>query len=900
MHSDCGRELLSYLKDIFRAIFRIGADAKVRRPLRGRLSSHEALVSCPAACEDSARVSSVAMKLSAGRCHWAEKPFSVWCHRSLVQLMVLKASNAPTASALAAAAAVRAVQTATQLPNAVAEASAGTPVERLATSSMAATAPSPGTKGPRAPEFFSIADKDDDSPPTSPRNFNTIPLDGSARSGEVGERPLEKLIAKGGLTEKELRDFEEIQASFDQFRARQTEVERSVNHLLQRLNRRIQVPSSVASSECGDASDADSLGRTEDGLSFLDSCLGSRPGTPLSANSPLGSPRDRISLPLGLPSMPSMPSMPASGSLSDGARRFDGTNPRGSESGDLRPSRAAPVTAESQTRLDKEAKAWVQEDLQQEVKSLAAPSWQQFDGCLLRLFFARLMFEDLQQEVKSLAAPSWQQRMEAVAPALAESSREGVEELEGAGTEQTVPRRTAWPLLETSGSEQVQEVAPHETRLAGSPGGSISPSSPVPAHTEHDRLPQFGSPGVCDETDAVADEEPDLANWYGWTVVATAEGRLFFFHEVRQQSQWHQPAELNPILGVWKEARDETNQGSNVTFWRNDLLRISLWKDPRETSNIFQAAMDGNLFFLQLYSQVSGDLDCTDHRRCSALHYACAGGSAPSTLFLLQQRAMVDRGDVTSTTPLMLACRYGYAGVLKVLLDAQANPCIADHQGQAPLHQAADLGQLDCLHLLLLCGAQAQQRNYQGETALDIAQRKRHLNCLTLLRRHDHFAEHERPQMSQGPYDFSESQAKSATDKAAGLTPWEMADEAESAPWVSAYQEVAANDLIGFPDRYPRYPEIEADSSSDNSDQYTEATDTPRHYRPEAGLLSTLRRRLFPIQADLGLPNRFRFNKATQQWELPSGEADVGLLNCNLLVFAKERLNFGGDEDIGA
>eukprot|EP00435_Cladocopium_sp_Y103_P031422 s27_g7.t5 len=67
MHSDCGRELLSYLKDIFRAIFRIGADAKVRRPLRGRLSSHEALVSCPAACEDSARVSSVAMKLSAGR-----------------------------------------------------------------------------------------------------------------------------------------------------------------------------------------------------------------------------------------------------------------------------------------------------------------------------------------------------------------------------------------------------------------------------------------------------------------------------------------------------------------------------------------------------------------------------------------------------------------------------------------------------------------------------------------------------------------------------------------------------------------------------------------------------------------------------------------------------------------
>ena len=65
--------------------------------------------------------------------------------------------------------------------------------------------------------------------------------------------------------------------------------------------------------------------------------------------------------------------------------------------------------------------------------------------------------------------------------------------------------------------------------------------------------------------------DADFVGWYGWTValslallsfrvrflieVATAEGRLFFFHEERRISQWHQPTELEPILGVWKQVR---------------------------------------------------------------------------------------------------------------------------------------------------------------------------------------------------------------------------------------------------------------------------------------------------------------------------------------------------------
>ena len=55
-------------------------------------------------------------------------------------------------------------------------------------------------------------------------------------------------------------------------------------------------------------------------------------------------------------------------------------------------------------------------------------------------------------------------------------------------------------------------------------------------------------------------------------------------------------------------------------YWRNEKLGVSSWKDPRRTTNLFQvrleprnavvqAALDGNLFFLQLYTEVGGFLD---------------------------------------------------------------------------------------------------------------------------------------------------------------------------------------------------------------------------------------------------------------------------------------------------
>lgn len=232
-------------------------------------------------------------------------------------------------------------------------------------------------------------------------------------------------------------------------------------------------------------------------------------------------------------------------------------------------------------------------------------------------------------------------------------------------------------------------------------------------------------------------DEEVLVRWQGWTVVATQEGRLFFHHEPRSLSQWHQPPELRDVLGEWTEVTEEGGaEGPPVCYWRNDLLRISLWKDPRATTNIFQAALDGNIFFIKLYAEVEGQMNVVDPKGRSALHYASAGGATQSVGLLLQTRAEVDRRDEANSTPLIFACRYGYASVVKVLLDARADLNAAQLGGNTALHEASELGQLDCLHLLLLNGANATAVNADCDAPADVALKKRHMSCVTLLRRH--------------------------------------------------------------------------------------------------------------------------------------------------------------------
>merc|ERR1712176_1665839 len=111
---------------------------------------------------------------------------------------------------------------------------------------------------------------------------------------------------------------------------------------------------------------------------------------------------------------------------------------------------------------------------------------------------------------------------------------------------------------------------------------------------------------------------------------------------------------------------------SGGRYWRNELLGVSSWKDPRRSTSLFQAALDGNLFFLQLYAEVGGFLDAVDAKGRTALHYNCAGGCTQAVLYLLQKKANVDLADPVGSTPLHWACRYGHAPIVRILLEAKS------------------------------------------------------------------------------------------------------------------------------------------------------------------------------------------------------------------------------------
>lgn len=759
--------------------------------------------------------------------------------------------------------------------------------------------------GVSAPEVFSMAagDDDDNILAGSPSQWNTIPLEG------LDDDEVDEPEDPSALSIDEQQQYEEIQASFERFKSRQSEVEKNVADLLMRLNTRMHIPSSVASSECGDnfsmASsewDTESLGPTEDGLSLLGSRVGSRAGTPPNL-SPLASPRD------GLSSLHRLSASSSSGKLpglstekgaellrqlkvndstpsqsfrksdsydGDGGQRSErgagtirGTGHGGAERGDLRgsPQRRSPSPAVA-------------------ANTTATPSQGTEDAT-----------PRLTQQLLAVKAGQEGPAASAAGPAPPRSAPDAAPNQAWSSPQSLSTRNPAQGNIFAS-STPTNDAAVLPAKQAGA-----------------QPLPQFGAPEALSPAQGTGSDDEELKRWQGWTVVATAEGRLFFHNELRQLSQWVQPPELCDILGDWEEIIDES-QPSQPSFWRNEQLRISLWKDPRQTSNIFQAALDGNLFFMQLYAEVDGQLEVVDPKGRSALHYSCAGGATQSALFLLQRQAEVDRRDDGAATPLIFACRYGYASVVKVLLDARADLHAACEGGNTALHEASAMGQLDCLHLLLLCGADAGSRNKDGEVSADIAAARRHYSCLTLLRRHS--------QPAHRPDGVARARGGAAGAGMRSAVPALQASVSttEATPKPASAIEVAHGDgqagaarakqPTGTSQRH-RAPQVEYDGGSDSGDSESDLGEVfgragdigatsdssdggegrgadpgsqlrnkrssrsrQRERSPVAlGLLGRMRtavgsasRWAFPVQADLGLPLAYSFNEETKEWEL--------------------------------
>lgn len=357
----------------------------------------------------------------------------------------------------------------------------------------------------------------------------------------------------------------------------------------------------------------------------------------------------------------------------------------------------------------------------------------------------------------------------------------------------------------------------------------------------------------------------DLDLWRGWTIQTSNDGRLFYHHVATGTSQWQMPRELTPVLGEWSPVEEGDGESG---YWRNELLGVSTWKDPRRTTNLFQAALDGDLFFLQLYAEVGGFLDAVDAKGRTALHYNCAGGSMQAVLYLLQRQASLELPDRAGSTPLHWASRYGHAPIVRVLLEASSNPDRQNSLGDTSLHEAAALGRVEPMHWLLLSRADPAPRNREDRTPAEVAARNQQTEAETLLLKHEesHRRRSWRGRTRDAPGGAAEPQEE-PRPAGPGASEPEQSEESDTdvpeTPTARVLEELKNKERRG-------YQHSESGSGTDQDEpEPSLALVVVRAARPLLrGLQWLANRVLGEKKTDLGANNKFCYDDQTGQWVL--------------------------------
>ncbi|KAF4753292.1 hypothetical protein FOZ62_029376 [Perkinsus olseni] len=386
--------------------------------------------------------------------------------------------------------------------------------------------------------------------------------------------------------------------------------------------------------------------------------------------------------------------------------------------------------------------------------------------------------------------------------------------------------RTPRQLLEASRFMCDSSMVPQERRLGDSHGsGSGLPPTP-----------ELGVSLGQESGTAMFTEElpPD------WSLVAREGCMRFVERRSGRTLPWATPPpSLLEAFGGWRQeaARDDK------LWWYNSRLDGYLEKDPSSVQSVYQAALDGNYFFVEAYRQVGGSLDMPDTvSRRTPLHYACAGGCAYTVQLLLRYIDSAFPVDTFGQTPLHFACRYGYAVVTAVLLGAcrRDEVLLVDHAGCTALHEASTLGQADCVVEILarlespVLAELLRVRDQRGYTCLEAAAVSGHEDVLELLT------------MRMG---------------------------AIGAPVPPDIGSGEKSSEVLRPMRH-HYSEQELVQSED--EEWDEETGRPLDPDEPRGLTDAVRplftavqRKLFPTRAHLGSENKFVFDRRRGQWVLP-------------------------------
>jgi len=154
------------------------------------------------------------------------------------------------------------------------------------------------------------------------------------------------------------------------------------------------------------------------------------------------------------------------------------------------------------------------------------------------------------------------------------------------------------------------------------------------------------------------------------------------------------------------------------------------------TSEIMNAAKDGNLKSVQAAAQRGADIRERSNKGKSALMFAASENHLEVVQWLIEQGADVNLADNYGTTALIVAATAGHHEVVKLLLEHGANPQARDDSGGAPLVNAVYFGRAETVQLLLDTLLQAKPPKLDkrdGEELLMLGSGLGHANIVSLM-----------------------------------------------------------------------------------------------------------------------------------------------------------------------
>lgn len=126
-----------------------------------------------------------------------------------------------------------------------------------------------------------------------------------------------------------------------------------------------------------------------------------------------------------------------------------------------------------------------------------------------------------------------------------------------------------------------------------------------------------------------------------------------------------------------------------LLFGSNSETGIMQTMNPKTQTYIFEAAMVGNIAFLELYFEHGGNINLFDNKKRTPLHHACANGNLDFVNILIKFGAHINKRDGGKLTPIFYTVKYHHKQCMKALIEAGADIEVKKPNGDSLIHEAA-------------------------------------------------------------------------------------------------------------------------------------------------------------------------------------------------------------------